>query len=175
METWSKSDILYDGAIVRLRVGEVTLDNGRAAKREVIEHPGGVCVVPYTGDSVVLVRQFRIAVNEYVLELPAGKLEQDDTDSEYRGRCELEEEAGYTAGRMVYVGYIYSAIGFCSEKVHIYLALDLTKTQQKLEEEERIEIVEVPLEEVRQGLKKHQFLDSKTAVGLQALLYHLDG
>ena len=174
MEIWKESKILYDGDVVRLRTGSVTLDDGRTANREVVEHPGGVCVVPFTGDSVVLVRQFRIAVGDYVDELPAGKLEAHDTDPEARGRAELEEEAGYTAGTMVYVGHIFSSIGFCSEKIHIYLALDLTKTRQRLEPDERIELVEVPLAQVRHGLRAHAFQDAKTAVGLQALLYHLE-
>ena len=174
MERWENSEILFDGRVVRLRVGEVRLDNGDRAVREVIEHPGGVGVVPYTGSSVILVRQYRIAVGEYVLEVPAGKLEAGDTGPEYRGRQELEEEAGYVAGRMHYVGFIYSAIGFCSEKVHLYLALDLRKTAQRLERDERIEIVEMPLDKVREGLRKHVFQDAKTAVGLQALLNYLD-
>jgi len=173
METWDKSDILYDGAVVRLRVGTVRLDNGAEARREVVEHPGGVAVVPFTGDSVILVKQYRIAAGEYVVELPAGKLEGAE-DPRHRGACELEEETGHRAGRMLPVGCYYMAIGFCSEQVHLFLAFELEKTAQRLEEEERIELVELSLDEVRAGLRAHRFNDAKTALGLQALLDHLD-
>lgn len=174
MEHWEHSEILFDGRVVRLRVGEVRLDNGHRAVREVVEHPGGVGIVPFTGHSVILVRQYRIAVGAEELEIPAGKVEADDTDPEFRGRQELEEEAGYVAGRMHYVGFIYSAIGFCSEKVHLFLAFDLQQTAQRLEHDEAIELVEIPLDEVRRGLRAHAFQDSKTAVGLQALINYLD-
>ena len=173
MEVWAESEIIHHGPVVRLRVGEVTLDNGRRAYREVVEHDGGVCVVPFTGQSVLLVRQFRIALNQYILEAPAGKLE-DDEDPEYRGRCEVEEEVGYRVGRMVHACSYFPTVGFCSEKIHLYLAFDLEKTAQRLEEEERIEVVELPMEEVRRLLKANEFLDGKTYIGLQALVNHLD-
>lgn len=173
METWKESDIVYAGTVVRLRVGAVELDNGTRAHREVVEHPGGVCVIPYDGKSVYLVRQYRIAVGEYVLEGPAGKLEEGDVLEE-RARLELREETGYTAGQMHYVGFIYGTVGFCSEKIHLYLALDLQPGSQQLEEEERIKVLEIPLEEIRQGLAEHRYVDGKTVVGLQALLHHLE-
>lgn len=174
MERWTDSSILYDGAVVKLRVGRVSLDDGTPASREVVEHPGGVCVIPYTGHSVMFVRQFRIAVGEYVLEAPAGKREGDD-DPEQRGRMELEEETGFRAGVMVFAGTHFASVGFCSELVHLYLALDLKQTAQRLDPEERIEIVELPVEEVRRRLYTHEFKDGKTIIGLHALLQHLDG
>jgi len=169
METWVKSEIMYEGRIVRLRVGEVSLDNGARAYREVVEHPGGVCVVPFTGHSVILVRQFRIALGKYILEAPAGKIEPGDIAVE-RAERELEEETGYRAGRMLPIGEVYSTVGFCSEKIHLFLAIDLEKTEQRLEEEERIELVEVPMAEVRKRLREHRFEDGKTVIGLYALL-----
>jgi ADP-ribose pyrophosphatase len=172
METWTKSDILFDGKVVRLRTGEVELDDGTKAYREVVEHPGGVCVVPFDGDVVTLVRQYRIAVGDYVLEAPAGKLEPGD-DPEARGRAELEEECGLVADTFLSAGTVYATVGFCSEKMHLYLALDLTETEQRLEPEERIELVHLTLDEVRARLKAHQFNDAKTVVVLYALLQHL--
>ncbi len=174
MEVWAASKIIHSGPVVRLRVGEVTLDNGNRAYREVVEHKGGVCVVPYTGHSVLLVRQFRIALDRYILEAPAGKIEGDE-NPEYRGRCEVEEEVGYRPGRLVHACSYYPTVGFCSEKIHLYLAFDLVKTRQKLDEEERIEVVEMPMEEVRRRLKANDFLDGKTFIGLHALINHLDG
>jgi ADP-ribose pyrophosphatase len=174
MEVWADSNVLYDGRVVRLRVGEVTLDDGSRALREVVEHPGGVCVIPWTGHSVIFVRQFRIAVGDYVLEAPAGKLEGDE-DPEYRGRRELEEETGHVAGQMIPAGAFYATVGFCSERIHLYLALGLEKTRQQLDLEERIELVELSLPEVRKRLAAHAFDDAKTALGLHALLQRLDG
>ena len=174
METWTHSEVVFEGKVVNLRKGDVVLDDGLKAYREVVEHPGGVCVLPYDGHVVTLVRQFRIAVGEYVLEAPAGKLEVDDTDPEARGRAELEEEAGLLAETFIPAGVIFASVGFCSERIHLYLALDLTATSQQLEPEERIELVHLNLQEVRDGLKQHRFNDAKTIVLLQALLHHLD-
>ncbi len=172
MEIWKHSRVLYEGTIIKLRVGEVELDNGALAHREVVEHPGGVCVVPYTGKGVVLVRQYRIALKQYLLEAPAGKLEGEEAP-EHRAACELEEETGYRAGRIVPVGTYFSTVGFCTERMHLFLALDLEAGEQRLEEEERIELVEMSMDEVRSGLKAHVFEDAKTVVVLQALVDYL--
>lgn len=172
METWTNSEVLFDGKVVRLRTGEVALDDGTKAYREVVEHPGGVCVIPFDGDVVTLVRQYRIAIGDYILEAPAGKLEPGD-DPAARGQIELEEECGLVAETFLPAGVVYATVGFCSEKIHLYLALDLTETEQRLEPEERIELVHLTLEEVRARLKANRFDDAKTVVGLYALLQHL--
>ncbi len=172
METWRHNEVVFEGRIIRVRAGEVSLDNGEPAYREVIEHPGGVCVIPCTGESVLLVRQFRIALGRYLLEAPAGKLEGAE-ETLYRGECELEEETGYRAGRMVPAGSVYSTVGYCSEKVHLYLAFDLIKTAPRPDSEERIEVVELGLAEARQMLRDHAFEDGKTVVGLHALFDYL--
>ncbi len=174
MEIWKDSSILFDGRVVKLRVGQVTLDDDSLAHREVVEHPGGVCILPFTGRSVILVRQFRIALNQYVLEAPAGKLEGDE-DPLARGIAELEEETGHVAGRIIPAGSIFASVGFCSEVIHLYLAFDLTKTAQRLETEERIELVEMSLDEVGAALRDYTIRDAKTVVLLQRLLAHLDG
>jgi len=173
MEIWQHSKIIYDGKIIRLRVGEVTLDSGAVAVREVVEHPGGACVIPFTGHSVILIRQYRIALGKSILEAPAGKIEGDE-DPAFRAECELEEETGYRAGRIVSIGYAYSTVGFCSEKIHMFLAFDLVKTEQRLEFDECIEVVEVPMEDVRRGLAENAFEDGKTIIGLHALLSKID-
>lgn len=174
METWQQSEIIYEGAVVRLRCGEVHLDDGTPAQREVVEHPGGVCVIPFDGEQVHFVRQFRIAVGEYVLEGPAGKLEPGETDPEARGRAELEEETGFRAGRVVYAGKHYASVGFCSEIIHIYLAFELTPVPRNLDPEERIDVVAMPIAEVRRKLAALEFHDGKTIIGLHALLSWLE-
>lgn len=174
MEQWKSTDTVYDGTVFRVKTGTVTLDDGTTAQREIVEHPGGVGVVPFDGTHVILVRQYRIATGKNILEIPAGKREGDE-DPAACGMRELIEETGFRADKMVSAGAVYATVGYCSEKIHLYLAFDLTHVGQNLDEEERIELVKMPLEEVRQGLKEHRFDDAKTVVGLHALLQHLAG
>ena len=173
MEVWRESRLVYEGKVVNLRVGEVTLDDGTPAYREVVEHKGGVCILPFTGTSVVLVRQFRIALGEYVLEAPAGKVEVDDVNPAARAADELEEECGYQAGQIIDAGFIYASVGYCSERIHNFLALDLVKTERRLDPEERIELVEIPLDEVHGMLARREIPDGKTIVILHALFDYL--
>lgn len=173
MERWTESRIVFEGKIVTVRTGTVVLDDGTTAYREVVEHPGGVCILPFTGSSVILVRQFRIALNRDLLEAPAGKLEGPE-DPLRRGLIELEEEVGLKAGRVVDAGKVCATVGFCSEVIHLFLAFDLEHTERRPEPDERIEVVEIPLDEVRAGLRDHRFDDAKTVVLLHRLLDHLD-
>lgn len=173
MEKWTRNEVIYDGDVFRVRAGEVVLDDGTVARREVIEHPGGVGIIPFTGHSVLFVRQFRIAIGKYVLEMPAGKREGGE-DPALCGMRELEEETGFRAGRLIPAGAVYASVGYCSELIHIYLAVDLAHVGQNLDYEERIEIVEMPLEEVRHTLRANGFEDGKTVVGLYALLQYLE-
>lgn len=172
MEQWIESRRLYEGKVVSLRVGDVRMDDGTVAFREVVEHPGGVAVVPVLDDSVILIRQYRIAIERDILELPAGKLEGPE-DPEQRGRAELEEETGYRARRMVPAGEIYASVGYTSELIHLYFAFDLHETEQNLEQDESIEVVEIPLGEIEGMIARNELKDAKTIVGLQALLAYL--
>ncbi len=174
MEKWQENQIVYDGTVFRIRTGDVTLEDGTCAQREVVEHSGGVGVIPFDGNSVILVRQYRIAIGQDILEIPAGKREGDEDPAEC-GMRELIEETGYRAKQLIPAGSYYATVGYSSEKFYLYLAFDLQHVGQDLDEEERIELVELSLDEVRQGLKAHRFEDGKTVVGLHALLQYLDG
>jgi ADP-ribose pyrophosphatase len=173
VETWIHQEERYKGKIVSLWVGEVRLDDGQTAVREVLRHPGGVGVVPALGDSVVLIEQFRVAIGRTILEIPAGKLEANE-DPEACARRELEEEVGYRAGRLVRAAVYYSSVGFVDEKMHLFLAFDLRKTEQRPDRDERIRPVILSLEEVRRRLDGQGFEDSKTLIGLRELLAHLE-
>lgn len=166
METWVRRDTVYEGQVVALEVGEVRLDDGTTALREVVRHPGGVTIVPVLDGSIVFVRQFRIALDEEILELPAGKIEGDETPLD-RARSELEQETGYQAGRLAPLGIAYASVGYTSEKIHLFLAQDLVKTQQHLDEDERIEIVPLSFDEVRRRLADNTIRDAKTIVGIE--------
>ena len=168
VERWVSKETVYSGKIIVLRTGTVRLDDGLEAFREVVEHPGGVGVLPCFADSVLLVRQYRIAVGKELLEIPAGKLEGNETP-EHRGRVELEEEAGFRAGKMTSLGHFYPSCGILAEKLHLFLATELERTEQRLETDERIECVRLSHEEVRRRLDAHEFEDGKTIIALHAM------
>lgn len=173
METWHKSEIRFDGKVVRLRVGSVLLDNGNTAYREVVEHPGGVCVLPFTGDGFILVRQFRIAHERIIIESPAGKLEPGETPEEC-GRKELREETGFLADAMIPLGVMLPSVGFCNEVIHLFLATGLTEVGKAPEPDERIETFTVTLEEARARLNAQEYADGKTHVIIHRALNYLD-
>lgn len=173
METWRDSRVLYDGRIFRVREGEVVLQDGHIARREVVEHPGGVCALPFTGHSVILIRQFRIALGRAIIEVPAGKREGDE-DPAHRAAVELEEETGYRAGRIVSAGSTFPTVGYCSEEIFFFFAFELEQCGQKLEHDERIELVEFSMQEVRDGLRNYTFDDGKTVIILERLLDYLE-
>lgn len=173
MEHWDRSEIVYRGKIVNLRTGHVRLDDGSTAFREIVEHAGGVAVVPYLGDGVALIRQYRVAIGRELLEIPAGKIEGGESP-ETRAAAELAEETGYTAKRLLPIGAIYPSCGFLTEKIHLFLGLDLSAGEQRLEPDERIEVVHLSLDTVRTMLRHHQFQDAKTVAGLYALFDYLE-
>lgn len=173
MEQWKESSLIYQGKIVNLKTGTVSLEDGKSAFREVIEHPGGVCIAVLDEEHVILVKQFRIAIGKYILEAPAGKIERNEEPME-RAKKELEEETGYRAGIFEYLGSAYSSVGYCSELIHYYFATQLQYIGTNFDEDENIEVVKMPIEEVKQKLKTFQFDDSKTYIALQAMLYRLE-
>ena len=171
MEKWIKQEEIYKGKIFSLWGGQVALDNGKVAVREYIRHLGGVGIVPVIDGNVILIHQFRIAIGRELIELPAGRLEANEEPLNCAAR-ELEEEIGYRAGRLIPLASYFSSVGFSNERMHLYLALDLEKTERRLEADERIREVIMPLEEVRKRLANQEFEDSKTIIGLrEALAY----
>ncbi len=170
MERWINSEVVYRGPIVSLRKGEAELDDGTRVHREVVEHAGGVAVLPELSDGrIVLVRQYRIAVQQDLLEIPAGRLESGETPAE-RAACELEEEVGYRAGRLELLSECLPSPGFTDQKDYIYLATDLTKTAQNLEFDERIEVVTMPLDEAWAMVSRGELQDAKTLIAVYALM-----
>lgn len=173
MEKWHSKKIIHKGPIITLYAGEVELDNGNLAYREVISHTGGVVVVPVLGDQVVLIRQYRIALEKDILELPAGRLEPDESPLNC-GVRELEEEIGYRADKMVLATEYYSSVGFANEKAYVFLAFDLRKTERNPDEDERIHIEHYPLAEIEGMLNRKEIEDAKTIIGLRELLAYYD-
>ena len=173
MEKWIKQEEIHKGKILSLWGGQVELDNGEVAVREYIRHSGGVGIVPVIDDHVILIRQFRISIERELIELPAGRLEPNEDPLTCAGR-ELEEEIGYRAGRLIPVASYFASVGNSNERMYLYLALDLEKTERRLEADERIREVALSLQQVREKLENQEFEDSKTIIGLRETLAYLE-
>lgn len=173
VESWIRSKQEYKGRIFSVRAGKVSLDDLTEAQREVVEHPGGVAIVPVIDDSVILIRQFRISIECEILELPAGRLEDEEAPESCANR-ELEEETGYHAGKLIRVASYYSSVGFTNEKMYIFLAFQLQKTERKSEWDERIQKVKIPIGEIESKLANKEFEDSKTIIGLREMLEYIE-
>jgi ADP-ribose pyrophosphatase len=173
MEKWITKEEIYKGKIFSLWGGTVSLDNGEMASRECVRHPGGVAIVPVLDQSVILIRQFRIAIERELIELPAGLLETGEEPVECAAR-ELEEELGYRAKELIPLASYFSSVGFADERIYIFLALGLEKTKIKQEADERITEVLVPIQAVQEKLTSQEFEDAKTIIGLREYLAYLE-
>jgi ADP-ribose pyrophosphatase len=170
---WISKRTVYEGPIIRVLSGDVRLANGHAHAFDVVEHHGGVAVVPLLGDRVLLVRQQRVVIGREMLEIPAGKLEGPDDDVAARAQAELGEEVGFRAGRLLPVAEFYVSPGYCTERITVFLGLDLVEVGVHPESTEDIEVVRLSLDEVRDRLDRHAFDDSKTIIGLRELFAYV--
>jgi len=160
---------IYQGRVVTLNVDTVRLPNGHTIDLEVIRHPGAAAVVPMKDDgTVVMIRQFRHAANGFIYEIPAGKLHPKEDPLDCAAR-ELEEEIGYKAGHFELLSSIFTAPGFADEVIHVYVATALTRGTQNLDQDEVLEVVEMPLREAIAKIEDGTIRDAKTIVGLQAV------
>ena len=161
-----ESEQLYDGKIVKLFRDRVELPNGKSAFREVVRHPGGVIILPLDDEgNVYMVRQFRYAYNQPVLEIPAGKLEYGEEPLS-AARRELEEEIGATAKQWTHLGNIWPTPGFCDEVQHLYLARELIFGETHPDEDEFLEQVCMPFAEAVAMAADGRMQDSKSVVAL---------
>ncbi len=162
-ETRIQSKRIFEGRVINVRVDEVRLQNGETSTREIVEHKGAVCVVPLTEDNCVyMVKQFRYAFNEAMLEIPAGKLDSVEEKRDEAVRRELEEEVGLKAGELIYLGEFRPSVAIFTEVIHMYLAKGLYKGAQHLDEDEFLEVYKYPLDEVVQMILKGEIKDGKT-------------
>jgi len=166
LEELIESQILYRGRVVTLRLDTVRLPNGHITQREIVEHRGAVAIVPLLdADTVLLIRQYRQAVGETLLEIPAGTLEPGEPPDQCAER-ELQEETGYHAGKLRRLFSQYLAPGYSQEVLHVYLAEQLTPTRQQTDEDETVELVPTPLQQVELMILNGQIKDAKTIAGL---------
>ncbi|PKK84783.1 MAG: ADP-ribose pyrophosphatase [candidate division Zixibacteria bacterium HGW-Zixibacteria-1] len=173
METWINKEQKYSGKVVSLVVGEARLEDGGVVWREVINHSGGVAIVPVIDDAVIMVRQFRMAIDREILEIPAGKIDPGEKPEDC-ARRELEEETGYKAGTLIPAGAFYPSVGYTDEIIHIFLCFELKKANQKLDSDERIRVEKISISDLKKKLAARQLEDSKTIIGLRELFAFLE-
>ena len=157
----------FRGRIINVRTDTAELPNGTVAGREVVEHPGGVCVAPLTDSGELLfVRQFRYPYGEILLELPAGKRDRAEEDPLECGKRELLEETGATAIRYRSLGCVYPTPGFCNEVIHLYLAEGLSFGEAQPDEDEFVEMERIPLSEAVNMVMNGEIRDAKTQIAI---------
>lgn len=161
------SRLIYSGKIIRLRVDTVRLPSGREATMEIIEHSDCIAVVPVDTktNEILLVEQFRLAAGKALLEIPAGGIEPGE-DAGTAVCRELREEIGYLPQKVERLGGFYSAPGFCTEYLHLYLATDLTPSQLYAEDTEEIKIVRVSASQISGLIASGSICDAKSIAGL---------
>lgn len=169
-EVTLSSQLIYDGRAVRLRVDTVRVPGGGETSREIVEHSDCVAVIAIDAeDNVLLVSQFRKPVEKELLEIPAGGIEPGE-DAETTVRRELREEIGYLPRKIERLGGFYSTPGYCTEYLHLYLATDLVPSRLNAEDTEGIEIVRVPVSQLRGMIAAGDICDAKSIAGLLAFL-----
>ena len=155
MEKKVKSEMIYDGKIIKVYKDQVECPNKRLATREIVRHHGGVGILAVVDDCILLVKQFRYAYNKDTLEIPAGKLE-------------LGEEAGPACKSMELINEIYPTTGYCDEVIHLYEAKGLFKVENPLEgdEDEFIDVISMPIDEAYKKIMNNEIHDSKTIIAV---------
>ena len=156
----------YEGLIVKVRLDRAQLENGKIVRREVVEHPGGVGILPVDGEGFCyMVRQFRYPFSRQLLEIPAGKLEYGEDPYECAVR-ELSEETGFSAEEMIPLGACYTSPGFSNEVLHLYLARGLHAGRAHLDEDEFLNVEKYRLEELLAMADRGEISDAKTLIAV---------
>lgn len=161
-----KSELAYHGKIVKLRLEEILLPDGRKTLHETVEHRGAACAIPLLpNDRVVLVKQFRHATGETIYEIPAGRVEEGEEPRECIER-ELMEEIGYRAGKLELLAFYYVSPGFSNEMIHVFRATELKEEKQDTQEHEPLEVVTLSLSDAMEMIREGKIKDGKTILAL---------
>ena len=161
-----KEEIIYHGRILDLARETHQMPNKKESGFEIVQHPGGAAALPILPDGrLLLIRQFRPAAQDYIYEIPAGRLEPGEDAAMCVAR-ELEEEVGYRPQQLESLGYVYSSVGFCTEKIYLFVATDLKPAQTALEPDEFIEPHIVTLDEALDMISSGVINDAKTQIAL---------
>jgi ADP-ribose pyrophosphatase len=166
IEKTISSKRIHEGKVLNLRVDEVLLPNDKTSLREIVEHNGAVAIVAVTDENkILMVKQYRKAVEKVLIEIPAGKLEKGEVPYDCAER-ELIEETGFRAHQLEEVIEIITSPGFCTEKIHLFVARDLTVDYLENDEDEFIDIITMNLDEALEKIVSGEIVDSKTIIGL---------
>lgn len=161
-----KREEKYLGKIIDVYHDTVVLENGSQAGRDVVSHPGGVCVLALTDDNeVYFVKQFRYPHGKVTLEIPAGKLEWGESHFDC-GKRELKEETGCIADDYSYLGCLFPTPAYDTEVIHMYLAKKLRMDKQKLDEGEFLEVIKIPLDKAVEMVMNNEIEDAKTQIAV---------
>lgn len=163
-----RKNYVYRGKIINVRCDDAELPDGRACRREIVEHSGGAAVLCVKDGKIALVRQYRYAYGEEIYEIPAGKLNAGEDPEQAAGR-ELTEETGLIASRLVLLFTLYPSPGYTNEKIYIYRAEGVEEGVQKLDEGEFLDAEFLPVEEVKEMIARGEIRDAKTIVAVQSL------
>ena len=168
IEKTLKSETVYEGKFLTVKKDTALLSNGREATREWVTHPGASAVLPLTDDNkIIFERQYRYPIGKVTLEIPAGKMDKGE-DPLLCAKRELSEETGYTSSDMAKLTTIATTVGFSNEYIHLYLAKNLTQGKQHTDEDEFINLVEIPFIQALEMIKDGTISDAKT---ICAILY----
>ena len=160
-----KSEMIYEGRILNLRIDTVELPDRKYSKREIIEHSNAVAIVPIKDNKIFFVKQYRKAIEQVLLEIPAGLLEVNESPKEGALR-EVQEEIGYASDSMEFLFNSYSSPGFTDEKTTYFLAQNLYESKLVADDDEYIEVVSHDIEEVLKMIEDGEIEDSKTVSGI---------
>ena len=167
VEKKCSSESIFYGTLLQVRRDTVRLPNGKEAVREWIRHPGAAAVLPVLPNgNVILVQQYRYPIEQVTLEVPAGKLNVEGEDPLHCARRELSEETGYTAKQYEKLTTIATTVGFSNEYIHLYLARNLSAGSQHTDEDEFVNVVQIPLSEALERIKTGEIIDAKTIISL---------
>lgn len=164
-EKTMKCERIYEGKILNLKIETVELPNKKYSKREIVEHPNGVAIIPIVDDSMIMVKQYRKAVDKVMLEIPAGTLEVNEEPKEAALR-ELKEETGYETEKLKYLMEFYTSPGYCDEKIYLFLASDLKEGVATPELGESVIHEKYPIEELIKMVSRGEIVDSKTIIAI---------
>ena len=157
----------HTGRILSVDIEEVRLPNGKTTRLEIIRHPGAAAVVPVDADgNAVLIRQYRHATGDWLLEVPAGTFDHPGEAPEACARREVEEETGLRAGRLISLGWIWTTPGITNEKIWLFAAIDLTAATAAPEDDEVLTVVRLPLAEAARRAASGEVCDAKSVCAL---------
>jgi len=164
IETIVSSEVIFEGRVFDCRIDDVTLSDGSPAKRELVIHTGGACILPVDSDlNCYMVKQYRSGAGEVLLEVPAGKIEKGEDPYECAVR-EITEETGYRANKVESLGVVCATPAYCSERIHMYLATDLVYDGTNPDNGEFLSTVKIPLTDLVKMCDEGIIKDAKTLI-----------